>query len=197
MVNRLYARAKGKRRGWTIIELSIVLAVIVVLAAIALPNIDFQRYRMDANARTVQNQFIAQQLTAIQHNMPVIVTIVYDQGHLTITEDANSNGIADATEYTYNRTLVEGAQFVTPPVGIDSAPPYYATGPGLTYLNQTYMYPTVTFYPNGSTSGDVVVYIGSTAGRLKDMRALQITGSTSKVRFYRMQSDGTWTLADM
>ena len=179
------------------IEMSIVLAVIVILAAIAIPNIDFQRYRMDANARTVQNQFISQQLTAIQLNMPVIVTIVYDHGYLAITQDANSNGVADATEYTYNRTLVEGAQFVTPPVAIDSATPYYATGPGLTYLNQTYLYPTVTFYPNGSTSGDVVIYIGSTAGRLTDMRALKITGATSKVKFYRMASDGTWRLADM
>jgi len=197
MVNRLHARAKRIRRGWTIIELSIVLAIIVVLAAIALPNIDFQRYRMDANTRTVQNQFISQQLNAIQKNMPMIVTIVYDQGHLTITEDANANGVADATEYTYNRALVEGAQFVTPPVTIDGSTPYYATGPGLTYLNQTYLYPTVTFYPNGSTSGDVVIYIGSTSGRLQDMRALQITGSTSKVKFYRMSTDGTWKLADM
>jgi prepilin-type N-terminal cleavage/methylation domain-containing protein len=194
MVNRLTAKA---RRGWTMIEMSIVLALIAILVAIALPNIDFARYRMDANARTVQNQFIAQQLAAIQRNMPVIVTIVYDQGHLTITEDANSNGVADATEYTYNRALVEGAQFITPPVTVDGASPYYATGPGLTYLNQTYLYPTVTFYPNGSTSGDVVVYIGSTAGRLTDMRALQITGATSKVKFYRMMSDGTWHLADM
>ena len=179
------------------IEMSIALAVIVILAAIAIPNIDFARYRMDANARTVQNQFIAQQLTAIQKNMPVIVTIVYDQGHLTITEDANSNGIPDASEYTYNRPLVEGARFIKPSVGIDSAPPYYATGPGLTYLNQTYLYPTVTFYPNGSTSGDVVVYIGSSAGRLTDNRALAITGATAKVKFYRMKSDGTWVLADM
>jgi prepilin-type N-terminal cleavage/methylation domain-containing protein len=194
MVNDLHAKA---RRGWTMIEMSIVLALIAILVAIALPNIDFARYRMDANARTVQNQFIAQQLNAIAKNMPMIATIVYDQGHLTITEDANSNGIADATEYTYNRALVEGAQFITPSVTIDGATPYYATGPGLTYLNQTYLYPTVTFYPNGSTSGDVVVYIGSSAGRLTDMRALQITGATSKIKFYRMTSDGTWHLADM
>jgi prepilin-type N-terminal cleavage/methylation domain-containing protein len=194
MVNRLPAKA---RRGWTMIEMSIVLALIAILVAIALPNIDFARYRMDANARTVQNQFIAQQLNAISKNMPMIVTIVYDQGHLTITEDANSNGLADANEYTYNRALVEGAQFITPSVTIDGATPYYATGPGLTYLNQTYLYPTVTFYPNGSTSGDVVIYIGSTAGRLTDMRALQITGATSKIKFYRMMSDGTWHLADM
>jgi prepilin-type N-terminal cleavage/methylation domain-containing protein len=194
LVNRLHANA---RPGWTMIELSIALAVLVLLAAIALPNIDFARYRMDTNARTVQNQFIAQQLRATQRNMPMIVTIVYGQGHLTITEDANSNGIADSSEYTYNRTLVEGAQFVIPPVTIDSATPYYATGPGLTYLNQTYLYPTVTFYPNGSTSGNVVVYIGSTSGRLTDMRALQITGATSKVKFYRMAADGTWRHADM
>jgi prepilin-type N-terminal cleavage/methylation domain-containing protein len=194
MVNRLPAKA---RRGWTMIEMSIVLALIAILVAIALPNIDFARYRMDANARTVQNQFIAQQLNAISKNMPMIVTIVYDQGHLTITEDANSNGLADANEYTYNRALVEGAQFIKPSVTIDGATPYYATGPGLTYLNQTYLYPTVTFYPNGSTSGDVVIYIGSTAGRLTDMRALQITGATSKIKFYRMTSDGTWHLADM
>lgn len=194
MANRPHS---GLRNGWTMIEMAIVIGLVAILVAIALPNIDFARYRMDANARTVQNQFIAQQLTAIQKNMPVIVTIVYDQGHLTITEDANSNGVADPSEYTYNRALVEGAQFITPPVSIDSATPYYATGPGLTYLNQTYLYPTVTFYPNGSTSGDVVIYIGSTSGRLTDMRALQITGATSKVKFYRMMSDGTWHLADM
>ena len=179
------------------IEMSIVLAVIVLLAAIALPNIDFAKYRMDGNARTVQNQFIMQQLAAIQRNMPMIVTIVYDQGILTVTEDANRNGVADSTEYTYNRTLVESARFVIPPVTIDGATPYYATGAGLTYLNQTYLYPTVTFYPNGSASGNVVVYIGSPTGRLTDMRALAITGATSKVKFYRMASDGTWRLADM
>lgn len=194
MVNRPHA---STRHGWTVIEMSIALAVIAILAAIAIPNIDFRRYRMDADARTVQNQFISQQLTAIQLNMPVIVTIVYDKGLLTITQDKNSNGVADAGEYTHNRALVERTQFVIPPVTIDGAAAYYATGPGLTYVNHTYMYPTVTFYPNGSTSGDVVIYIGSTTGRLTDMRALQITGATSKVTFYRMASDRTWRLADM
>jgi type II secretory pathway pseudopilin PulG len=194
MVNRLHVQA---RRGWTVTEMSIVIVVIVMLAAIVLRSIDFRRYRMDAIARAAQNQIIAQQQTAIQRKVPVIVTIVYDQGLLTITQDANGNGIADSSEYTHNRKLGEGAKFVMPPATIDGATPYYATGPGLTYPKQTYLYPTVTFYPNGSASGDVVVYLGSTAGRPTDMRALQVTGATSKVRVYRMAPDGKWRLADM
>ena len=179
------------------IEVAIVIAVLAILAGIALPNIDFRRYRMDANARAVANQFIVQQLAAIQKQIPIMVTLVYDQGIMTITEDANRNGLADPSEYTYNRTLVEGAQFVIPPVTVDSATAYYATGPGLTYLNQTYLYPTVTFYPNGSASGNVVIYIGTTTNRVTDMRALQITAATSKVRFWRLDSDRTRRLEDM
>jgi Tfp pilus assembly protein FimT len=193
MVNRMHRRA---RRGWTVIGVVILLLLVALVAGIILANIDFERYRMDENARALKNQFIAQQLTAVKLNVPVIVAFVYDRGKLTITRDANSNGIADAGEHSYTWALMDGARFVTPPVTIGGAAPYYATGPGLTYLNQSYHYPTVTFYPNGSASGDVVVYIGSAAGRLADLRALQITGASSKVKFYRFAA-GAWELAEM
>jgi Tfp pilus assembly protein FimT len=193
MVNRMHRRS---RRGWTVIGIVILLLLIAVVAGIILANVDFQRYRMDANARALQNQFIAQQLTAVKLNTPVLVAIVYDRGNLTITRDANGDGIAERTEHTQTTALSDGARFVIPPVAIDGGAPYYATGPGLTYLNQSYKYPTVTFYPNGSTSGDVVLYIGSATGRLADLRALQITGASSKVKFYRFAA-GAWKLADM
>jgi hypothetical protein len=94
-------------------------------------------------------------------------------------------------------------KFAIPPSTIDGAYPYYATGPGLTYLNATgqtttcMTCPTLTFYPNGSSSGDVVVYVGSGKSQQKQaFRAVQIFGSTSKVYMWRMQSDGTWKQSD-
>ncbi|MFI5246775.1 MAG: hypothetical protein ACHQQR_16195 [Gemmatimonadales bacterium] len=178
------------------IGVAILLVLVAIVAGIILANVDFERYRMDANARVLQNQFIAQQVTAVKLNVPVIVAIVYDRGKLTITRDANGNGIAEPTERTQTTTLGDGARFVIPPVPIGGGAPFYATGPGLAYLNQSYKYPTVTFYPNGSTSGDVVVYLGSTSGRPADMRALEITGASSKVKFYRFEG-GAWKLAEM
>lgn len=193
MMHRKPCRA---RRGMTVIGTIILLLLVAIVAGIILANVDFQRYRMDADARALKNQFIAQQLTAIKLNIPVIVEIAYDRGTLIITRDANGNGIADPTEHTQTTTLGDGARFVIPPVTVSGDAPYYATGPGLTYLNQSYRYPTVTFYPNGSTSGDVAVYIGSSSGRLTDMRALEITGASSKVKFYRFAA-GAWKLAEM
>jgi len=184
------------RHGWTATGIVILLLLVAIAVGIILANVDFGRYRMDASARELKGQLIAQQLTAVKFNMPVIVAIVYDRGTLTITRDANSNGTADATELTTTKPLTNGARFVIPPVAIDGAAPYYATGPGLTYLNQSYKYPTVTFYPNGATSGEVAIYIGSAAGRLADLRALQITGASSKVMFYRFTA-GAWKPADM
>jgi Tfp pilus assembly protein FimT len=193
MVNRMHRRS---RRGWTVVGIVILLLLVAIVAGIVLANIDFERYRMDENARALKNQFIAQQLRAVKSNTPMMVAILYDRGKLRITQDANGNGIADAGEHTFMWGLVNDAKFVIPPVTIGGAAPAYATGPGLTYLNQSYRYPTVTFYPSGSTGGDVVVYIGSAAGRLADLRALQITGASSKVKFYRFAS-GAWKLADM
>jgi hypothetical protein len=184
------------RRGWTAIGIVILLLLIAMVAGIIAANTDFERYRMDDNARALKNQFIAQQLRAVKSNVPMMVAILTDRGKLSITQDANGNGIADATEHSFTWGLMEGAKFVIPPATIGGGAPSYATGPGLSYLNQSYKYPTVTFYPSGSTRGDVVVYIGSAAGRLADLRALQIIGASSKVKCYRWAAGG-WKLADM
>ena len=73
MMHRKPCRA---RRGMTVIGMIILLLLVAIVAGIILANVDFQRYRMDADARALKNQFIAQQLTAIKLNIPVIVDIV-------------------------------------------------------------------------------------------------------------------------
>lgn len=194
---------RALRAGFTIIEFAIVLGAIAIMLAIALPHIDFQRFRLESAMRNIQNQLLGAQYTAVQKNVPVIITFFFTQNQFRIVTDLNANGSWSTNEPRNWRTLSEGAQFVIPPTTIDGASKYYATGPGLTYLNATGQTstcnscPTMTFYPNGSTSGDVVVYLGSGKSTQKDaFRAVQIFGSTSKLYLWRMVSDGTWKKSD-
>jgi prepilin-type N-terminal cleavage/methylation domain-containing protein len=191
------------RHGFTIIEFAIVLGVIAIMLAIAIPNIDFQRFRLDAGMRNIQNQLLGAQYTAVQKNVPVIVTFFYTQSQFRIVTDLNSSGTWNTNEPRNWRTLSEGTKFVIPPRTIDGASAYYATGPGIFYLNATGQAstcatcPTMTFYPNGSTSGDVVVYLGSGQSTQQSaFRAIQIFGSTSKLYLWRMMSDGSWKKSD-
>lgn len=189
-------RPVRRRTAFTMIELAIVLGVIAILAAIAIPYIPFARMKMDSSAGTVQNNIIASQSQTVQHNYPYLLTFCYSTGQYRIVGDKNASGTFDTGETINWRALPEGTQFVIPPTTIDGAAPYYATGPGLTYSTDSgcgASAPTLTLFPNGSSSGEMVVYLGSgNSERLSDNRALQIYASTSKVYLWRMMSDGTW-----
>jgi len=194
------APSRPRARGaFTIVEVAITLGVIAILTAIALPSIDFSRFRMDGAARDVQLRFISAQSRSVERNMNYIVTFFWTQDQFRVVNDKNGNGLWDGADEVRNWfTLPENIHFMVPPTTIDGASPDYATGPGLHVVTSGGTpYPTVNFYPNGSTSGDVVVYLGTKSARKSDFRAIQITGATSKVKYWRMQSDGLWKLSDM
>ena len=196
MIKRHHVRGTRLRRAFTMIELAIVMGVVAILAAIALPNISFSRMILDSSAATVQNSIVSTQVQVVQHNYPYILSFCFLRSQYRMVGDANSDGKYSFGESINWRTLPENLKFVIPPTTIDGAAPWYATGPGLHYINSSVCgttSPTLTLYPNGSSSGDVVIYVGSgKTGRLQDYRALQVYGSTSKVYMWRMGSDGTW-----
>ena len=189
-------RATTRRRGFTIVELAMVLGIVAIFAALAVPAVDFNRFRMDANARLVQNQLLWAQSRAVQRNMQVLVELYYDRDQFRLVEDSTANGSHTAGEQVFWTTLSNAMKFVTPPTTIDAATPYYATGAGIT-LNGAQQYPTLIFYPNGSSSGDAVIYLGSPRGRPQDNRAIKVSGATSKMYFYRMGANGVWGLSEM
>ena len=190
------AHRRPALRGFTIIEMAIALAIASILVAFALPAIDFNRYRMDANARLVQNQLLWAQSRAVQRNMQVLVQLYYDQNQFRIVEDSTGDGAYTNGEYALNRTLAEGMVFKVPPTTVDGASAYYATGTGVS-LTGAQNYPQLIFYPNGSSSGDAVIYLGSPQGRPQDNRAIKVSGATSKMYFYRMGANGIWSLSEM
>lgn len=184
------------RRGFTIIEVAIALAIGAILTALALPSIDFNRLRMDGNARLVQNRLLWAQSRAVQRNMQVLVELYYDRNQFRITDDSTADGSYTNGETMSYSTLAEGMKFVTPPTTIDAATPYYATGAGVSLVGAS-NYPMIIFYPTGSSSGDAVIYLGSPRSRPQDNRAIKVSGATSKMYFYRMGSDGVWRLSNM
>ena len=188
--------AIARRPGFTVIELAMTLGIMAIMAALALPAIDFNRFRMDANARLVQNKLLWAQSRAVQRNMQVLVEVYYNRSQFRFVDDSTADGRLTSGEREQYDKLSENMKFVTPPTTIDGATAYYATGAGVTLVGSG-NYPQLIFYPNGSSSGDAVIYLGSPNGRPQDNRAIKITASTLKMYFYRMGSNGVWALSEM
>jgi prepilin-type N-terminal cleavage/methylation domain-containing protein len=189
-------RNKLSRPGFTIIEVAMTLGIMAIMAALALPAIDFNRMRMDSNMRLVQNWLLSAQSRAVQRNTQVLVEVYFEQNQIRIIDDADANGAYTGGETNSYLTLSQNMKFVTPATTVDGATPYYATGAGIT-LSASGNHPIITFYPNGSSSGAAVFYLGSPAGRNEDNRAIKVTAATSKMSFYRMGANGVWGLSEM
>lgn len=190
------ARRTAGQTGFTIVEVAITLGVMAIMAALALPAIDFNRYRMDANSRLVQNWLLAGQSRAVQRNVQVLVEVFYDRNQIRMVDDADADGQWTSGETRVYYTLSENMKFVTPPSTIDGATPYYATGAGIS-LSTTGNRPILIFYPNGSSSGDAIFYLGSPNARNEDHRAIKVTAATAKMRVYRMGANGVWGLSEI
>jgi prepilin-type N-terminal cleavage/methylation domain-containing protein len=189
-------RYKSRRTGFTLVELAMALGVMAIMAALALPAVDFNRYRMDANARQVQNWLLSAQSRAVQRNVNVLVEVFYDRNQVRFVDDTDADGGWDSGESRVYQTLSDNMKFVTPPTTIDGSTPYYATGAGIT-LSSSGSRPILTFYPNGSSSGDAIFYLGSPNARNEDNRAIKVTAATAKMYFYRMGPTGVWSLSEM
>ena len=76
MIKRHHVRGTRLRRAFTMIELAIVLGVVAILAAIALPNISFSRVILVASAATVQNRRDSTQAQVGKNNDPNMLPVV-------------------------------------------------------------------------------------------------------------------------
>ena len=182
-----------RRRAFTLIEIIMVMALIGIVAGWSITKFRASGYRMDANIRMLQNTLIGAQQTAITRNVTVVLRFDVDSQRVLVHQDADGDDAVGAGEIFSYRPLFDGARFLVPDSTIDGATTNYVTGGGVVELAGAKR--AIRIRPNGSLSGDAVVYVGTIASRKTDMRALAIIGATARTAFWSRGS-GAWRQRD-
>ena len=177
------------RRGFTLIEIAIVLMMIGIVAAIALPKLDLGRYRADSAAQTARGALQAAQRGALTRQYDVMVSVDPATNRIRTVYDANADGAVSSGERVTWQSLPDGAFFAPPVVGGLSGPTSKAfSGPGVRTVDGM---PTLTYHRDGSSSGDAELYVATRVGAKRAWRALQVTQATGRVDWFRYGK--SWT----
>lgn len=146
-------RHTGKR-GFTLVEMMIVIAVLAIIAAIAAPN--FQTYmaqrRLNGAARLVMTDLMDARMKAVSENNQFKVFFL-DTHQYKVLDDENNNGTEDTGETSVTKDIQSNYPGVT--LSASAHPIFYPRG--------TAWGTTVTLT---NTSGSKSVSV-STAGRVK------------------------------
>lgn len=178
------------RSGFTLVELLLVVVLIGVMAAIAVPRFPIAAMRADAGVRTLHGALQLAQRLAITRQADVVVLVDTAEGRLRVFEDYNRNGDIDGNERARAFPLDEGAHFVPPPGGgVFGASAQAMAG---TNLAEREGLPSVVFRRNGAASSDLELYLRAAGGRETAWRAVLVAPSTGRAEAWRLV-DSSWT----
>lgn len=177
-----------RRRGFSMIEVLLVMAMIGVLAAMTLPNLRFDNSRVDTAARTIDLALMAAQRDAVsrQHN----VLVVFDTAARAMRTvwDANNNRQAESGERQRTTVLPEELVFARPDgigaLGGDST----SASAGIPDARG----PALLVQRSGSTDRAVTFYLTTARSmreteKVREVRALQVSRASGRSSWY------TWT----
>ncbi|GMV11285.1 MAG: hypothetical protein AMXMBFR55_30190 [Gemmatimonadota bacterium] len=181
-----WRRESGRSRtipiGFTLLEVVVVLTMVGIIAAMAVPRINFERYRADAGVRTVRTVLQGAQRNAIMRQTNIVVGFDMAARQLHIIEDANNNCALDGGERHTSRPLDEGVKFAVPASGYGGQPSAAVTGANLCAILG---FPAVSFLRDGAASSDLDVYVTSSRGAQPDFRLVRLTMATGRADTYR------------
>ncbi len=184
---------KSDRSGFTLIETMIVLTLIGILAAYAMPRLRAAAYDADAGMRTVQGALQQAQRAAIVRQTEVMVSFDTANKRLRIAYDVNNNHQYDAGEEIHWRPLEPSDRFVTPPSGVQMVATSPIVGSALSTRDN---FPTIFYHRDGAVSSEVELYITSNRAAKDDIRALHLRQATGRVQVYRY-SGSAWIRAGL
>jgi prepilin-type N-terminal cleavage/methylation domain-containing protein len=180
----LHRWTSDRRLGFTIIELLMVVAIISLVTAWAMPRLDLNRYRADAAGRLARTLLQTAQRNAITRQSNVIVSFDLTNNRLRIVQDYNNNDTLNASDKVDFRVLPEGGKFVTPTwAGVKGTTPSAAvSGPSLRTVSSL---TSVIFRRDGSASSDVELYVTMRGAVKTEYRAVTVIGATGKTNLFR------------
>lgn len=179
----------GERRsGFTAVEVVIVAVLVGIVAAMAVPRINYERFRADAAMRGVSIALQTAQRNAIMRQTNVVVSFDASGRRVRMLEDANNNCAVDPGERQYSRPLEEGTRLATPPVGYSGA---VTAAVSTTDQCTVSGLPTVQFLRDGASSSDLEVYLTSSRGTRQDFRLVRVMRATGRTQLYKFDG-GAW-----
>lgn len=181
---RYAPRMAHRRRGFSLIELLIVVVLLSILSTMAIPRARTTSYRADAAALLARTLLQHAQRNAITRQSNVIVSFDTANARLRLVEDDNNNDTLDTSDRVTFRRLEEGARLVPPPMGRVGGGATSSAVQG-TALRVIATLPSLIFRRDGSASTDLELYVTMRADVATDFRALVVSPTTGRVDAYK------------
>ena len=193
-----------RRRGYTVLEVILVLAILVVLATLAYPSLDsmYVDYKVIAAADQIRAAWADAQAHSIDEGRPYRFAIVLEDGNYRVAPDSNqywgnSDAQSDSQEgnvkaYILENKLERGVQFVQgDPTLLAGQNGSRSTAPATDLATKTDANgwtSIATFLPDGTALEDVQIRLQGKRSRPVE---LSIRGLTGVVRMKVLQPEGS------